>query len=155
MAAKPVKALLERVKALAGLSPSDRRRTVRERVWADVRVRREDLPDSAFEERRIDNVSATGALLVPRLHAQRGERLCIRLHSPDMDLRATVATDTERGTGVAFESDQMGPVVAAWLRGTVPAAILERMAQAPDDTGAADNAQAIGDDRADDGTGLR
>lgn len=105
--------MLTFIKRILGLAPTeDRRQYERYPVSAPLRVK----VDGADVDCLLDNVSAGGLRLEPRIAAAVGEMIVIEHPPSGLHLEGTVVGNDEQGTRVSFTSAEAGAVVSVWLR---------------------------------------
>lgn len=114
VAGNSLAALIQRI--WPGKRGAERRAFPREEVGAPVGVAH--MGGRPAKSCTVHDISATGALLVPRLDLKPGESLSLTLENPAMNLPAQVVEDSDRGTAVTFDSSEQGAALAGWLKAT-------------------------------------
>lgn len=57
---------------------------------------------------QVENISAGGAFISPRLEAAKGSYITLRIPDAGMTLKAQVAQHSNRGTGIYFQDSSAG-----------------------------------------------
>lgn len=92
--------------------PQERRRYPRYRVAASLFVE----VDGRTENCSLDDVSAGGVRLSPRLDAAEGTIITVRDADSGLELTGRIVGSDSDGTRVSFDSEDAGIVVSTWLR---------------------------------------